>query len=595
MARFGYFQQFLSGGKGTTSSKAPYFLSFRSSTTLIASTVNLAVFADIFFYSLVVPVLPFALSAQAGIPQEDVQYWLSILLAVYSAALFISSPISGLYADHTSSRRWPLLLGLVALTGSTLLLAFGNSIGLFILGRVLQGVSAAVVWSVGCALLVDTMGSKVGVAMGYVNISMSIALLLAPVIGGVVYNRAGYHAVFYVAFGVVGLDVALRLLMIEKKVARQWIKEPETESPQVDVEKTSPANPMEDKPPMNSTTISNTEAPAIEPGTNASGRDENSNTSNTDEGKHRGRPIIALLKSARLLAALYGILVESGILIGFDAVLALFVRGLFGWNSTAVAVLFLALFLPGFVAPLAGWLSDRYGAKWPSFAGFVATVPVLISLRFVTENTLQHKALLAVLLALAGITLPFSMTPLMAEISYVIEAKEAENPGIFGEKGIYGLAYGLFNCAFALGGIVGPIWAGYVVESAGWGTLTWNFALWSASAAVVVFFWGANNPPNPATEDVPAERIGDVAAKTGTEKWLGDAVWRQTASMTKSQGLVLRHLSTSAGPSARHATLQAQPQRGAPSAYRLPVVAQDSATRGTRSPCASNAPAAERC
>lgn len=163
--------------------------------------------------------------------------------------------------------------------------------------------------------------------------------------------------------------------------------------------------------------------------------------------------------------------------IGFDAVLALFVRGLFGWNSTAVAILFLALFLPGFVALLAGWLSDRYGAKWPSFAGFVATIPILISLRFVTENTIQHKALLAVLLALAGVTLPFSMTPLMAEISYVIEDEEAKNPGIFGVNGVYGLAYGLFNMVFALGGIIGPIWAGYVVKSAGWGTLTWNFAL----------------------------------------------------------------------------------------------------------------------
>ncbi|KAI1133259.1 MFS transporter-like protein [Nemania abortiva] len=479
MTRFGYAHRFLSGGTKAASGKPPHFLSFRSSTTLIASAVNLAVFADIFFYSLVVPVLPFALSAQAGVPEDEVQYWVAILLAVYSAALFISSPASGLYADHTSSRRWPLLLGLLALAGSTLLLAFGNSIGLFILGRVLQGVSAAVVWSVGCALLVDTMGSKVGVAMGYVNISMSVALLLAPVIGGVVYNHAGYYAVFYVAFGVVGLDIALRLLMIEKKVARKWITEPEPETPQVDIEKTSPANTADEGAPKaaSSSGIANTEPPVIESAAEASERDENGNALEAGKGKHRGRPIIALLKSARLLAALYGILVESGILIGFDAVLALFVKGLFGWNSTAVAVLFLALFIPGFIAPLAGWLSDRYGAKWPSFAGFVATIPVVISLRFVTENTVQHKVLLAVLLALAGVTLPFSMTPLMAEISYVIEAKEAENPGIFGEKGVYGLAYGLFNMAFALGGIIGPIWAGYVVDSAGWGTLTWNFGL----------------------------------------------------------------------------------------------------------------------
>ncbi|KAI0813279.1 MFS transporter-like protein [Xylaria sp. FL0064] len=501
MARLQYIQQFLSGTRTDTCSKPPRLLSFRSSTSLIVTTVNLAIFTDIFFYGLIAPVLPFALSAQVGIPEDEVQSWVAILLAVYSAALFVGSPIAGIYADHTSSRRWPLLLGLVALAGLTFLLAFGNSVGLFILGRVLQGLSAAVVWSVGCALLVDTMGSSVGVAMGYVNISMSIALLLAPIIGGVVYNNAGYLAVYYVAFGFVGLDILLRLLMIEKKVAGQWIKEPEASNSQTDVEKTTSTNPSSTEPVRTSTGITNTEAEAATSVVQADQCDDNGNTSKTNRSKHRTGPMIALLKSPRLLAALYGILVESGILLGFDTVLALFVRGLFGWNSTAVAVLFLALFIPGFIAPLVGWVSDKYGAKWPSFAGFVATIPILISLRFVTENTIQHKILLAFLLALAGFTLPTSMTPLMAEISYVIEAKEAENPGIFGERGVYGLAYGLFNMSFALGGIIGPIWAGYVVDSAGWGTLTWNFGLWSASAALVVFLWGANTPRTPVVED----------------------------------------------------------------------------------------------
>ncbi|KAI1116264.1 MFS transporter-like protein [Nemania sp. NC0429] len=509
MARLGYddIQQFLSRRGRRAPGKPPHFLPFRSSTALIATTVNLAVFVDIFFYSMIVPVLPFALSAQVGVSEDRVQYWISVLVAAYGAGLFVSSPIVGIYADHTSSRKWPLLLGLLALAGATVLLAFGNSVGLFVLGRVLQGLSAAVVWSVGCALLVDTMGSKVGVAMGYVNISMSVALLLAPVIGGVVYNHAGYYAVYYVAFGLVGLDIVLRLAMIEKKVARQWVSEPETESSEPEAEKTSPTNNSNAEPPApeNSPGINNTETAAMASAAEDGPHDEPANDLTANQGKHRGRPFVALLKSPRLLAALYGILVESGILIGFDAVLALFVRRLFEWDSTAVAVLFLALFIPGFISPLAGWLSDKYGAKWPSFAGFVATVPVLISLRFVTENTIQHKVLLAVLLALAGCTLPFSMTPLMAEISYVIEAKEAENPGIFGEKGVYGLAYGLFNMVFALGGIIGPIWAGYVVESVGWGTLTWNFALWSASAAVVVFFWGANKPRAPAAEDTQME------------------------------------------------------------------------------------------
>lgn len=37
--------------------------------------------------------------------------------------------------------------------------------------------------------------------MGYVTMSMSVAVLVAPLLGGVVYARAGYFAVFYMAFG----------------------------------------------------------------------------------------------------------------------------------------------------------------------------------------------------------------------------------------------------------------------------------------------------------------------------------------------------------------------------------------------------------
>ncbi|KAI4860348.1 major facilitator superfamily domain-containing protein [Hypoxylon rubiginosum] len=196
-----------------------------------------------------------------------------------------------------------------------------------------------------------------------------------------------------------------------------------------------------------------------------------------------------LLKSPRLLAALWGLFVEAGLMMGFDATLALFLQRTFGWNSTAAGILFLAIFLPGFISPLVGWLADKYGAKWPSFFGFCLTLPLLVCFRFVTENTIQHKILLGFLLAFFGIALAFANVPLMAEITYVIEAKAAEEPGIFGEKGVYGLGYGLFTMAFALGGTIGPLWAGYVVDSAGWGTMTWSFSIWAASGALPICIW----------------------------------------------------------------------------------------------------------
>lgn len=74
----------------------------------------------------------------------------------------------------------------------------------------------------------------------------------------------------------------------------------------------------------------------------------------------------------------------------------------------------------------------------------------------------------------------------MAEITYAIEAEEAKSPGVFGQKGVYGLGYGLFCTSFALGGSIGALMSGYVMAGAGWATLTWALAVWMAGGAVIV-------------------------------------------------------------------------------------------------------------
>jgi MFS family permease len=103
------------------------------------------------------------------------------------------------------------------------LLCIGRTVALLVLGRVLQGLSAAVVWSVGLALLVDTVGRHVGQSMGYVNTAMAVGLLISPVIGGAVYAASGYYAVYDIAFAFLCCDIGLRLVLIEKKDAKRWL------------------------------------------------------------------------------------------------------------------------------------------------------------------------------------------------------------------------------------------------------------------------------------------------------------------------------------------------------------------------------------
>lgn len=77
----------------------------------------------------------------------------------------------------------------------------------------------------GLSLITDSVASKnLGQMIGHLGSAVAIGFLLGPFLGGLVYDTAGYHAVFIVAFSIVGVDLAMRFAVIEKKVAQRWIK-----------------------------------------------------------------------------------------------------------------------------------------------------------------------------------------------------------------------------------------------------------------------------------------------------------------------------------------------------------------------------------
>lgn len=505
-------KDFVLGRRTSRSSAPPIFLQFRSSKTFILTTICLAVFTDIFLYGIIVPVTPYSISSRAGVPEDSVQSWTSILLAVYGAALFVTSPIAGWYADRSSSRRLPLLLGLLALAGSTVMLCLARNVGLLVAGRLLQGLSASIVWTVGQALLVDTVGQKeVGETLGYVSLSMSLGILVAPLLGGVVYERAGYYPVFYMAFGLLAVDVVLRLVLVEKKIAIQWA--PELGLDVEDADYTVAEEGIVDGRTTTGREItSGCTAPAF------SAPDPSTSPTSLTQGKpvkskkwYRNLPpVLTLLSSRRLLAALWGCLVQASLLTSFDSVIPLFVQRVFHWDATGAGLMFITVVAPAFTAPLVGMIADRSGPRWLVVFGFVFAVPFWVLLRLVTSDSIGQKVLFCALLALIGVSLTCVMGPLMAEITYVVEAKEKVNPGIFGRNGAYAQAYGLFVMAYAGGTLVGPLWSGYVEDAAGWGTMSWTLGLFSLAGAVPCLIWTGG-------------LITDTNAKSANERAVGGA------------------------------------------------------------------------
>lgn len=147
----------------------PWGLHWRSNTVFIIATVAIGLFTDLFLYGLIVPVMPFMLHRRLSIPEDQIQSYVSGLLAAYAGASVLFAFPAGWVADRTNSRQAPFLSGLASLLVATIMLALGRSVALLIVSRVLQGISAAAVWTIGLAMVMDTVGpSNMGKVVGTV-------------------------------------------------------------------------------------------------------------------------------------------------------------------------------------------------------------------------------------------------------------------------------------------------------------------------------------------------------------------------------------------------------------------------------------------
>ena len=297
-----------------------------------------------------------------------------------------------------------MIISLLTLACATVLLGIGTSVHLVITSRLLQGLSTAAVYSIGLALLVDTVGrDEVGQWMGFALSSSSIGLVISPVLGGLVYSRAGYFAVFAVILSIIAVDIVLRLVAIEKKVAARWIS-PVPSNGNVNGHggyATFPSCPTyhhESGPPshdVTSTEVTN------EDGT--SSRKDITRSERIRDSKFQMPTTIILLKSPRLLTAVYGVFVQVAILASFDTILPLFVKETFGWDPFRAGLVFLNIAIPALAGPLAGRLSDKYGPRWIAISGFLLTAPPLVLMSLVKENSQKDILLLCGLLILTGL------------------------------------------------------------------------------------------------------------------------------------------------------------------------------------------------
>ena len=339
-----------------------------------------------------------------------VDFWNSAFLVAFGLAQILASRKSshlhiwqglmnslafiGWWTDRSSSRRAPFLTGLALIFGASLLLCFATRPWVMIIARALAGFSAGVVFCTGLTLVVDSVPRKeIGEWMGFALSGMTWGTMTGPLLGGIIYKRAGYYAVFLTLLVVIVFDFVLRLTMIETDGASKWrdTKEHISSSSQAeDNGRIKSYGAQGNRVSCSGETVGAEQVRWAKTGGDPSQKNQSTKPQPNDATpllgfrgtrdpwyQRRFPALTALLSSKRLVAAVLGTFVYNSLIASFDDILPLFAHRTFGWDSETAGLLYLTIPIPSLSGPFIGMLSDRYGARIVALFGFGLTTPCL--------------------------------------------------------------------------------------------------------------------------------------------------------------------------------------------------------------------------
>ena len=145
------------------------------------------------------PALPTLTRELAASPQS-VQLTLNLFILGYAFGQLVYGPLSDRFG-----RRRMLLTGLTVYTIAGFACALAPSIEVLVSARLVQGFGACVGPVLGRAVVRDHMtGRRAAQTLSYITLTMALAPLVAPMIGGFLLNHLGWPSIF-VFFGTFGL------------------------------------------------------------------------------------------------------------------------------------------------------------------------------------------------------------------------------------------------------------------------------------------------------------------------------------------------------------------------------------------------------
>jgi DHA1 family bicyclomycin/chloramphenicol resistance-like MFS transporter len=179
---------------------------------LVTATLILVIGINPATLYLFIPAMP-AIQASFGVDTATVQLSLSLALAAMTPATLLCGPIS----DAVGRRRTLLVASVLVVIGSVIA-ATAPSIGMLIVGRVIQACGAAAGPVLASSIIFDIHGDeRAGPALARIIVGMIVATMVAPTVGGVLTDQVGWRSTF-----------VMTLILATLLLAATWWILPET-------------------------------------------------------------------------------------------------------------------------------------------------------------------------------------------------------------------------------------------------------------------------------------------------------------------------------------------------------------------------------
>ncbi|KAI8968014.1 major facilitator superfamily domain-containing protein [Mycotypha africana] len=440
----------------------------------VACVVALTLFTDMLVYGVVIPCLPMLVIERL----KGNSTMVGLLFGCYAFGLLAATPVFAILSDRYQNRRYPMLSGMIGLVISTLSFAMADTYTLLIMARVAQGVAGGASWTIGLGLLADVFPTKsLGVVMGSVLTAHTVGFAIGPAVGGFLFEYGGFAAPFLFCAGFAVINF----------IAILWLAEPEHKAEDVEHTQDHVSRAQESIPPSPTAAAEEEEEeagkihayPFSDENTPLLHK-ANDNTSHTDSKKKTKTPVtmIGLLRNWRIMSCVLCTIVCSSVFAGIEPALPIHLTKTYDASASVIGLIFVAMVIPAFLAPVIGHLSDKFGRQFISATGMVmmGVSSPLVAVHF---SAIYH---IIPPLMLFGLSSPVTLTPILPEMGETVN----EMGGA-----AYAQVYALYNMAYSIGMFVGPVIAGFIMSASNFKILMLIFGAANIICSPIMMDWGA--------------------------------------------------------------------------------------------------------